>query len=68
MLTGGGNAFIVEGHPADPANRNAHVGLREGLETPARDSLQAMAAQGAQSREDAAPQQEQQRTAARAMV
>lgn len=68
VLTGGGNAFIVEGNPADPANRNAHVGLREGLETPARDSLQAMAAQGAQPREDATPQQEQQRTAARAMV
>ncbi|SDZ24552.1 hypothetical protein SAMN04487939_12634 [Lysobacter sp. yr284] len=68
VVTGGGNAFIVEGNPADPANRNAHVGLREGLETPAQHSLQAMAAQGAQPREEPAPQQEQQRTAARAMA
>lgn len=68
VLTGGGNAFIVEGNPADPANRNAHVALREALETPARDSLQAMAAQPAQSREEPTPQQEQQRTAARTMA
>lgn len=68
VLSGGGNAFIVEGHPADPASRHAHVNLREALETPAQRSLQAMAEQPARAHEEPAPQQEQQRTAGRAMA